>query len=570
MAGTITAYSGTSLTVSVDYVGGSGTVSNWTFTNTGSQGATGPTGPTGATGPTGTGPTGVTGPTGATGSPTLNAYSVLGNTGAASAAGVSTLMNSIVVTSNLTGATTYRSLTNRFANVANVYDFGAAGNGTTNDATAIQAAIDSLTSGGTVYFPPGKFYINANIYVRPGVTLQGPYEYIGQIGNSVPGLVQSGASLSALLINSSFSIFLQGGSGITGCFIYRNGMANFTDGDSTNFAGSAIKIIGTTATSNLNITSMSGTGTSVTVNYGTQTNQFVVGSYATIGTRPTSNFSGIYKVTAVTATSVTVSATASGTWTGSAGFVSNSSDDSFVTNCMILGFTIGIDVNYAQRITLENLKMDNITSIQINISADVNKINNVNCVPYATIGAQAMGYANTDWWYRSGRGIYLIQADLTQISNCFCFGYDKGYQIDSCNGVSIVNCGCDTVNYPTRSVAQCGFGFLFESGSNPCYDTVVTNCQSWAYNNGYYVNASSGGIVTLVNCVSLGVYQNGFANESGSMTILGGNVYNTTASQTAILQTSTGVTRAWGLGIQSGTTATGGTVNAIAGTTYTI
>ena len=214
--------------------------------------------------------------------------------------------------------------------------------------------------------------------------------------------------------------------------------------------------------------------------------------------------------------------------------------------------------------------MDNITSIQINISADVNKINNVNCVPYATIGAQAMGYANTDWWYRSGRGIYLIQADLTQISNCFCFGYDKGYQIDSCNGVSIVNCGCDTVNYPTRSVAQCGFGFLFESGSNPCYDTVVTNCQSWAYNNGYYVNASSGGIVTLVNCVSLGVYQNGFANESGSMTILGGNVYNTTASQTAILQTSTGVTRAWGLGIQSGTTATGGTVNAIAGTTYTI
>jgi len=41
----------------------------------------------------------------------------------------------------------------------NVKDFGATGDGSTNDTVAIQAAIDSLTSGGVVYFPPGTYRI---------------------------------------------------------------------------------------------------------------------------------------------------------------------------------------------------------------------------------------------------------------------------------------------------------------------------------------------------------------------------------------------------------------------------
>ncbi len=76
MAGRITTYTTTSLTITVDYVGGSGTFASWTITDTGSigpqgaQGATGPQGAQGAQGPTGaqgaTGPTGPTGPSGAT------------------------------------------------------------------------------------------------------------------------------------------------------------------------------------------------------------------------------------------------------------------------------------------------------------------------------------------------------------------------------------------------------------------------------------------------------------------------------------------------------------------------
>lgn len=44
-----------------------------------------------------------------------------------------------------------------------VKDYGATGDGTTNDTVAIQAAIDSVTSGGVVYFPPGTYRIARNI-----------------------------------------------------------------------------------------------------------------------------------------------------------------------------------------------------------------------------------------------------------------------------------------------------------------------------------------------------------------------------------------------------------------------
>lgn len=46
----------------------------------------------------------------------------------------------------------------------NVMDFGATGDGVTNDTVAIQAAIDSLaSSGGTVFFPAGEYRIARNI-----------------------------------------------------------------------------------------------------------------------------------------------------------------------------------------------------------------------------------------------------------------------------------------------------------------------------------------------------------------------------------------------------------------------
>jgi len=65
--------------------------------------------------------------------------------------------NNLEVTA--TGSTTARTLANRFAEVVNVLDFGAVGDGVTDDTAAIQAAINAA-SGKTVIIPSGTYIVN--------------------------------------------------------------------------------------------------------------------------------------------------------------------------------------------------------------------------------------------------------------------------------------------------------------------------------------------------------------------------------------------------------------------------
>src|SRR5581483_640932 len=58
--------------------------------------------------------------------------------------------------------------------VVNVQDYGATGNGITDDATAIQAAVAAVTgTGGTVYFPPGTYKVGTAIVPASNVALIG-------------------------------------------------------------------------------------------------------------------------------------------------------------------------------------------------------------------------------------------------------------------------------------------------------------------------------------------------------------------------------------------------------------
>lgn len=74
-----------------------------------------------------------------------------------------------------TGSTTARTLAARGKDNINVKDFGATGDGTTNDAAAITAAIASLPAiGGGVYFPNGSYNLGTTtITVPAGVRLYG-------------------------------------------------------------------------------------------------------------------------------------------------------------------------------------------------------------------------------------------------------------------------------------------------------------------------------------------------------------------------------------------------------------
>ena len=69
------------------------------------------------------------------------------------------------------GSTTPRSLEDRFADVVNVKDFGAVGDGITDDTVAIQAAIDSV--GKTVFLPSGTYLIKNTLVISKVIELEG-------------------------------------------------------------------------------------------------------------------------------------------------------------------------------------------------------------------------------------------------------------------------------------------------------------------------------------------------------------------------------------------------------------
>ena len=60
----------------------------------------------------------------------------------------------------------------RYGYSLNVKEFGAVGNGLTNDSTAIQTALDAVSStfGGIVYFPPGEYLITTGLTISKSYT----------------------------------------------------------------------------------------------------------------------------------------------------------------------------------------------------------------------------------------------------------------------------------------------------------------------------------------------------------------------------------------------------------------
>lgn len=73
------------------------------------------------------------------------------------------------------GSDVPRMLKDRFADVINVRDFGAKGNGTTDDTEAIQAALNvaQMAGGSTIVFPFGRYKVSSPISIPSGCRLDG-------------------------------------------------------------------------------------------------------------------------------------------------------------------------------------------------------------------------------------------------------------------------------------------------------------------------------------------------------------------------------------------------------------
>src|SRR5437660_1399296 len=76
------------------------------------------------------------------------------------------------------GASALRTMPDRLAELKNVRDFGATGNGSTDDTAAIQATVNWTASEGrgVIFFPPGEYKVTSPITFNslgPGIHFLG-------------------------------------------------------------------------------------------------------------------------------------------------------------------------------------------------------------------------------------------------------------------------------------------------------------------------------------------------------------------------------------------------------------
>jgi hypothetical protein len=121
-------------------------------------------------------------------------------------------------------------LPDRFADIVNVKDFGAVGNGVADDTAAIQAAVNSIGSNGaTLFFPAGQYYLNTLQYSAyagkpfgPNILLvqnKSNFKIVGYgasfiVGNNAvqgpPSLGQPNAAASVFAIDKCTNFYVYG------------------------------------------------------------------------------------------------------------------------------------------------------------------------------------------------------------------------------------------------------------------------------------------------------------------------------------------------------------------------
>lgn len=87
------------------------------------------------------------------------------------------------------------------SNGISVKDFGARGDGTTDDTAAIQAALNAVpTTGGTVLFPPGNYIVTSTLFVPSHTLCSGP----GATITAGTGFVSGTLTTWAMMVNKNY------------------------------------------------------------------------------------------------------------------------------------------------------------------------------------------------------------------------------------------------------------------------------------------------------------------------------------------------------------------------------
>ena len=257
-----------------------------------------------------------------------------------------------------------RSIYEKLSDFVSVKDFGAVGDGITDDTAAIQNALNSLSPtpniGGTVYIPNGmRCLIDNNLTIPRNCAIVGPNINVGSaVGNGYEDYDTVGG---ALILNSAKTITMAGCASLKGLFIIRKGMT-FPATDASLFAGTAITILNSSDDVYIGYCMIMGFNKAV---LGTGTQRFTC-EYSKFDNQNGIDISIAYDITSLynihmgpfstLATGTALSAIR----TGTAYSLHDVNDWSKLTNCMSFGYKLGYSINNANSMTLLGCGADNV------------------------------------------------------------------------------------------------------------------------------------------------------------------------------------------------------------------
>jgi hypothetical protein len=163
-------------------------------------------------------------------------------------------------------------------------------------------------------------------------------------------------------------------------------------------------------------------------------------------------------------------------------------DDASLKSCMILGFAKAVLSDGYQRLRAKDLNIDCSAGIEITNCYDVARLESIQCWPFTTIAAAGTNARH----HRSGSAFYIHDnADGTNLSNCFSYGYLNGFYFKNCAISNATNCVADnTTLYPTSA------GWRFEGNIN---GFNCSSAASYSCGNGIVVNTVSTQFVPIHN-----------------------------------------------------------------------
>lgn len=433
-----------------------------------------------------------------------------------------------------TGSTTARTLAARFADEYSPEDFGAAGDGATDDTASFTAAFAAFgATGGVLRLRRDKRYlIDTALTVPDNCSIIGTYT---QPGEQLPAAANNYDQLgSSLIINSAVTITLRDAAAIRGCLLIRKGLdLPFVDAAAAvagvaAYAGTAITVGG--ADAYVGYCMLLGFAKAV---YSTNFERTRC-EYLSIDCTNGIELIQVFDIAYVSHCHAWSFCTSHQSWsagaynlrTGSAYRFYNVGDWSKMTDCFAYGYAIGFDIESCDHVNLTGCSVDNNTSLTstnvgFKIYGTAKEALLLGCqvasqgtgvLVNTTAGAQDScriiglnGWANDDYHIRvtDGRAI---------ISGCTFYGGVTGIYADAtCTGLTVAHCDFQSMTTGIDGDATVVAGATIIGNK---YLTVTNGTYRSSLVNG--LNISNATPVVGSSSVTAALQINGASADTGS------------------------------------------------------